>query len=72
MVVAALVYATVVTAAGVAVEGIAFPESEDAVNDYPLVTLAEAPNADAAQAFVDLVLSDEGQQALEDAGFRAP
>jgi molybdate transport system substrate-binding protein len=69
---AALVYATDVTAAGDAVEGIAFPEAEDAVNDYPLVTLAEAPNADAAEAFVDLVLSDEGQQALEDAGFRAP
>ncbi|SNS05205.1 molybdate transport system substrate-binding protein [Geodermatophilus saharensis] len=69
---AALVYATDVTAAGDAVEGIAFPEAEDAVNDYPLVTLAEAPNADAAQAFVDLVLSDEGQQALEAAGFRSP
>ena len=69
---AALVYATDVTAAGDAVEGIAFPEAEDAVNDYPLVTLAEAPNADAAQAFADLVLSDEGQRALEDAGFWAP
>jgi molybdate transport system substrate-binding protein len=69
---AALVYATDVTAAGDAVEGIAFPEAEDAVNDYPLVTLAEAPNADAARAFVDLVLSDEGQQALDAAGFRAP
>jgi molybdate transport system substrate-binding protein len=69
---AALVYATDVTAAGDAVEGIAFPEAEDAVNDYPLATLAEAPNADAARAFVDLVLSDEGQQALEDAGFRSP
>jgi molybdate transport system substrate-binding protein len=69
---AALVYATDVTAAGDAVEGIAFPEAEDAVNDYPLVTLVEAPNPEAAQAFVDLVLSDEGQQALEAAGFRAP
>ncbi|MGY1665047.1 molybdate ABC transporter substrate-binding protein [Geodermatophilus sp. SYSU D00696] len=69
---AALVYATDVTAAGDAVEGIAFPEAEDAVNDYPLVTLADAPNPDAAQAFVDLVLSDDGQQALEAAGFRSP
>ena len=69
---AALVYATDVVAAGDAVEGIAFPEAEDAVNDYPLCALADAPNPDAAQAFVDLVLSDEGQRALEDAGFRAP
>jgi molybdate transport system substrate-binding protein len=69
---AALVYATDVTAAGDAVEGIAFPEAEDAVNDYPLCTLAAAPNPEAARAFVDLVRSDEGQRALEDAGFRAP
>ena len=69
---AALVYATDVTAAADAVEGIAFPEAEVAVNDYPLVTLAGAPDAEAAEAFVDLVLSDVGQQALQDAGFRSP
>ncbi len=69
---AALVYATDVTAAGDAVEGISVPEAEDAVNDYPLCTLAAAPNPQAAQAFVDLVLSDGGQQALEAAGFRSP
>ncbi|MEX5719334.1 molybdate ABC transporter substrate-binding protein [Geodermatophilus maliterrae] len=69
---AALVYATDVVAAGDAVEGIAVPEAEDAVNDYLLCTLAAAPDPEAARAFVDLVLSEEGQQALEAAGFRAP
>ena len=69
---AALVYATDVTAAGDAVEGLSVPEAEDAVNDYPLCALAAAPNPQAAQAFVDLVLSDGGQQALEAAGFRSP
>ena len=69
---AALVYASDVASAGDAVEGIEFPEAEDAVNEYPICPLADAPNPDAAQAFVDLVLSDEGQQSLEDAGFRAP
>ncbi|WP_448641596.1 molybdate ABC transporter substrate-binding protein [Geodermatophilus sp. URMC 63] len=69
---AALVYATDVTAAGDAVEGVPFPEAEDAVNDYPLCTLAAAPNPAGARAFVDLVLSEEGRQALEDAGFRTP
>ena len=69
---AALVYASDVASAGDAVDGIEFPEAEEAVNDYPICTLAGAPNPDAAAAFVDLVLSDEGQQALEDAGFRAP
>ncbi|MGY1623665.1 molybdate ABC transporter substrate-binding protein [Geodermatophilus sp. SYSU D00965] len=69
---AALVYTTDVTAAGDAVEGLDFPEAEDAVNDYPIVTLADAPNPAAAAAFVDLVQSGEGQQALADAGFRTP
>jgi molybdate transport system substrate-binding protein len=69
---AALVYASDVRSAGTDVEGIEFPEAEDAVNEYPICLLAAAPNPDAAQAFIDLVLSDEGQEALEAAGFRAP
>jgi molybdate transport system substrate-binding protein len=69
---AALVYASDVTSAGDAVEGIEFAEAEEAVNEYPICTLAAAPNPDAAAAFVELVLSDEGQQALAGAGFRAP
>lgn len=68
---AALVYASDVVSAGSDVEGISFPEAEEAVNEYPICVLADAPNPDAAQAFVDLVLSDEGQAALEAAGFRA-
>jgi molybdate transport system substrate-binding protein len=69
---AALVYATDVRAAGSAVQGISFPEADKEVNTYPICTLKAAPNPEAAQAFVDLVLSDAGQQALADAGFRAP
>ena len=69
---AALVYASDVQSAGSGVEGIEFPEAEDAVNEYPICVLADAPNPEAAQAFVDLVLSDDGQEALEAAGFRAP
>jgi molybdate transport system substrate-binding protein len=67
---AALVYASDVQSAGSAVEGIEFPEAEEAVNEYPICVLADAPNPDAARAFVDLVLSDEGRAALEDAGIR--
>jgi molybdate transport system substrate-binding protein len=69
---AALVYATDVKSAGDGVEGISFPEAQQALNKYPIATLKAAPNAAAAQAFVDLVASDEGQKALADAGFRAP
>ena len=67
---AALVYASDTASAGDAVEGIDFPQAEGAVNEYPVCVLADAPNPDAALAFVDLVLSDEGQAALEAAGFR--
>ena len=68
---AALVYATDVRAAGDDVEGIEVPQAGEVVNEYPVAALAAAPNRAGAQAFVDLVLSDEGQQALADAGFRA-
>jgi len=69
---AALVYATDVQAGGSDVEGIQFPEAEREINSYPICVLRAAPDPAAAQAFVDLVHSAEGQQALADAGFRAP
>ena len=69
---AALVYATDVQAAGSAVEGIAFPEADQAVNEYPLCLLAAAPNPAAGRAFADLVTSGAGRQALAAAGFRTP
>lgn len=69
---AALVYRTDVIAAGDDVEGIEIPEAAEVVNSYPITLLADAPNADAAQAFIDFVLSRAGQTALQDAGFSAP
>lgn len=69
---AALVYRTDVIAAGDKVEGIAFPEAGDAINDYPITVLASAPNPAAARAFVNYVLSETGQQLLADAGFAGP
>jgi len=69
---AALVYVTDVIAAGDSVEGIDFPEAEEAINSYPIVALAAAPNPDAAQAWVEFVLSDVGSAVLAEAGFRTP
>ncbi|MEU5768157.1 molybdate ABC transporter substrate-binding protein [Streptomyces asoensis] len=69
---AALVYKTDVHAAGDKVEGVEFPESAEAVNDYPIVQLKDAPNADAAKAFIALVRSAEGQKVLTGAGFLQP
>lgn len=66
---AGLVYRTDVMSAGSGVEGIDFPEAAQAVNEYPIVALAGAPNAEGAQAFVDYVLSDEGKAVLEKYGF---
>ncbi|WP_369140059.1 molybdate ABC transporter substrate-binding protein [Modestobacter versicolor] len=69
---AALVYRTDVQAAGDAVEGIEFPEAADAVNGYAICTLTAAPNPAGALAFVQLVTSEAGQDALAAAGFARP
>ncbi|MEU8968308.1 molybdate ABC transporter substrate-binding protein [Streptomyces monashensis] len=69
---AAVVYKTDVHAAGDKVQGVEFPESAKAVNDYPIVLLKNAPNAAAAKAFIALVQSAEGQKVLSEAGFLKP
>ncbi|WUH95671.1 molybdate ABC transporter substrate-binding protein [Streptomyces sp. NBC_00433] len=69
---AAVVYRTDVKAAGGKVDGVQFPESASAVNAYPIVALKDAPNTTAAQAFIALVKSAEGQKVLTEAGFLNP
>nr|MDT0662984.1 molybdate ABC transporter substrate-binding protein [Micromonospora sp. DSM 115978] len=69
---AALVYRTDAKAAAADVDGVEFPESAGAVNDYPIVVLKDAPNPDGADAFVSFVLSDQGRAVLTGAGFQAP
>lgn len=66
---AGLVYRTDVIAAGDTVTGIDFPESAEAVNRNPIAALKDGPQAALGQEFVDLVLSQQGQQVLADAGF---
>jgi molybdate transport system substrate-binding protein len=69
---AGLVYVTDAAGAGDKVTAVAFPESADAVNTYPITVLKEAANPQAAQAFVDLVTGSAGQEVLTAAGFAAP
>ena len=69
---AALVYRTDVRAAASDVDGVEFPESAGAVNEYPIVVLKGSRNRTAAQAFVAYVLSDKGRAVLTAAGFQAP
>lgn len=68
---AGLVYATDVIGRS-DVEAVV-PDGADAVvNRYPIAALSDAPNAEAADAFVAFVLSDAGQKILADFGFGAP
>jgi molybdate transport system substrate-binding protein len=69
---AALVYRTDAKAAAADVVGIEFPESANAVNDYPIIVLKGAPNKAGAQAFVAWVTSEKGKSVLAGAGFQAP
>ncbi|MEU6350711.1 molybdate ABC transporter substrate-binding protein [Streptomyces sp. NPDC047072] len=69
---AAVVYKTDVKAAGDKVEGVEFPESADAINDYPIALLKESKNTETAKAFIALVQSAEGQKVLTAAGFLNP
>jgi molybdate transport system substrate-binding protein len=69
---AALVYRTDARAATGDVDGVEFPESAGAVNEYPVVVLKNAPNQAGAAAFVAWVRSDQGRAVLTAAGFQAP
>ncbi|ADI06359.1 ABC transporter substrate-binding periplasmic transport [Streptomyces bingchenggensis BCW-1] len=69
---AAVVYKTDVKAAGDKVEGVEFPESANAINDYPIALLKNASDNKVAKAFIELVRSAEGQKVLTEAGFLKP
>jgi len=69
---AALVYRTDAKAAAADVDGVEFPESAQAINDYPIVALKGAPNPAGAAAFVAYVQSAPALKVLTDAGFQQP
>ncbi len=69
---AGVVYQTDVQAAGTDVKGIEIPADQNASTSYPIATLTNAPNAAGAAAFVDYVLSPDGEKVLEQAGFASP
>lgn len=66
-----VVYRTDVIAADGAVEGIEIPEDENVTATYPIATVGGSDNVEGAEAFIAFVLSDEGQEALAEAGFSA-
>jgi molybdate transport system substrate-binding protein len=69
---AGIVYVTDVTAGGDKVEGVDIPEGQNVVATYPIATAKASKVHDQAQAFVDLVLSEQGRQVLQKYGFPPP
>jgi molybdate transport system substrate-binding protein len=69
---AGIVYVTDVTAGGDKVEGVDIPEELNVVATYPIATVKASKAQDKAQAFMDLVLSAQGQQVLKQYGFLPP
>ncbi|MGZ7035664.1 MAG: molybdate ABC transporter substrate-binding protein [Ilumatobacteraceae bacterium] len=69
---AGIVYKTDVTAAGDQAAGVEIPADINVIATYPLVATKTAPNPTGAQAFVDFVLSEQGQKIMASYGFTAP
>ena len=69
---AGITYVTDVLSNSGTVEGIEIPAEVNVVAEYPIATLAGAPNPDRAAAWVEFVLSDEGQAILTSYGFTSP
>jgi molybdate transport system substrate-binding protein len=69
---AGIVYVTDVTAGGDKVEGVDIAEELNVLATYPIATVKASKAQDKAQAFMDLVLSDQGQQVLKQYGFLPP
>lgn len=69
---AGIVYATDVLANADEVDGVEIPAEFNVEAIYPIATVREAPAAEGAGAFVEYVLSEEGQAVLAEYGFLPP
>lgn len=69
---AGIVYASDVMTAGGDIDGVTIPPDRNVSASYPVALLTGASNAAAGRAFIDALLSDEGQRTLREDGFVAP
>ncbi|HKV31942.1 MAG TPA: molybdate ABC transporter substrate-binding protein [Candidatus Dormibacteraeota bacterium] len=69
---AGIVYVTDIKAAGTRVVGVQIPDSQNVVASYPVGVLKGTQNAPLAKAFIDYLLSADGQNALASYGFTSP
>ena len=69
---AGIVYITDVIATGDGIEGIAIADAINLATDYPIAALRSASDPQAAEEFVDFVLSTRGRDILARHGFELP
>ncbi len=69
---AGIVYSSDVKAGGDKIEGVDIPDAHNVIAGYPITVLTKARNPEAARAWVDFVVSGEGQGILTGYGFMAP
>jgi molybdate transport system substrate-binding protein len=69
---AGIVYVTDVKSAGDRVTGVDIPEQQQVIARYPIAVVKESKNPSLAKAFVDYLLSADGQQLLAEFGFSRP
>ncbi|MEA2902290.1 MAG: molybdate transport system substrate-binding protein [Actinomycetota bacterium] len=66
---ATIVYVTDVAAAGAKGQGVAIPDGQNVVAEYPIAVVKATGNHAGAVAFVDAVVHGSGQDALRQRGF---
>jgi molybdate transport system substrate-binding protein len=66
---AGITYVTDVISATGSVDGIDIPDDVNVVAEYPIAVLTDATDPETASAFVEFVLSDDGQAILGEHGF---
>jgi len=69
---AGVVYVTDAMAAGGDIDGVTIPDDQNLIATYPIAVVSASKVPDEAQAFVDFVLSAEGQQIMQSYGFQPP
>jgi molybdate transport system substrate-binding protein len=69
---AGIVYVTDVTAAGDAADMVEIPEDRNVVAEYPIASVKASKHQEVDQAFIDFLLSDDGQAIMAEYGFGAP
>jgi molybdate transport system substrate-binding protein len=69
---AGIVYVTDVTAAGTSVAGVPIPNDQNVIATYPIAVVKGSSHLKAARAYVDEIVSGDGQKALRARGFLGP